>query len=74
MVLPGLNRCGFLTPPVDGGRRGPLAPKMVRDRRLLTGALPPTDILAVCLVLDQIVSSYCSLSALKAYLAMSSNE
>jgi hypothetical protein len=51
MVLPGLYRCGFLTPPVEGGRRGFLTPKVLPDRRLIQGALPPTVFLAVCLIL-----------------------
>jgi hypothetical protein len=52
MVLPGLYRCGFLTLPVEGGRRGFLTPKGLPDRRLIQGALPLTVFLAVCLILE----------------------
>ena len=43
--MPGLKRCGFFTPPVDGG-----ALRAAFEARFLRGDLPPVDLRAVCFV------------------------
>jgi hypothetical protein len=43
--VPGLKRCGFFTPPVEGADL-----RAAFDASCLRGALPPVDLRAVCLV------------------------